>query len=63
LATAFAQSSSLADNLYVALFNTLAALERLLTSIPRTDRQKPTTQQPLALAPKKHQKLSSSTGC
>ena len=41
---------SLADNLYVALFNTLAALERLLTSIPRADRQKPTTQQPLALA-------------
>ena len=40
----------LADDLYSALLNALTALERLLTPAPRTNRQKPTTQQPLALA-------------
>ena len=40
----------LADNLYVVLFNTLAALERLLTPTTRTNQQKPTANQPLALA-------------
>ena len=40
----------LADDLYLVLFNTLAALERLLTLVPRTERQKPTANQPLALA-------------
>ena len=40
----------LADDLYVALFNALAALARLLTPTPRSDRQKPTANCPLALA-------------
>jgi transposase len=40
----------LADDLYVALFNTLAALERLLTPTTRTNQQKPTANHPLALA-------------
>lgn len=40
----------LADDLQVVLFNTLAALERLLTPTPRTGRQKSTVKQPLALA-------------
>lgn len=39
----------LADNLYVVLFNTLAALERLLTPTTRTDQQKPTTNHSIAL--------------
>ena len=39
-----------ADNLYVALFNTLAALKHLLTLLPRTDQQKPAANQLLALA-------------
>ena len=39
-----------ADNLYVALFNTLAALQHLLTLLPRTDQQKPAANQLLALA-------------
>jgi hypothetical protein len=40
----------LADNLYVVLFNTLAALERLLTPTTRPGQQKPTANHPLALA-------------
>jgi hypothetical protein len=40
----------LADALHVVLFNTLAALERLLMPTPRTGRQKPTANCPLALA-------------
>jgi len=40
----------LADALHVVLFNTLAAIERLLTPNPRTSRQKSTINQPLALA-------------
>jgi hypothetical protein len=40
----------LADDLYAALFNTLAALERLLTPTPHSGRQKSTINQPPALA-------------
>ena len=40
----------LADNLYVALFNTLAALERLLTPTPGANQQKLTAKPSLALA-------------
>jgi len=40
----------LAEDLYAALFNTLAALEGLLTLRPRADQQKPAANQPLALA-------------
>ena len=40
----------LADDLYVVLFNARTALERLLTPTPRTGRQKPTANCPLALA-------------
>ena len=41
---------ALADNLQVVLFNTLAALKRLLTPTPCTHRQKTTANHPLALA-------------
>jgi len=40
----------LADDLYFAPLNALAALERLLTPTPRTGQQKPTANYPLALA-------------
>ena len=40
----------LADDLYFALLDALTALEPLLTPTPRSNRQKPTTQQPLAMA-------------
>ena len=40
----------LAEDLYAPLFNTLAALEGLLTLRPRADQQKPAANQPLALA-------------
>jgi transposase len=40
----------LADDLYLVLFNTRTALERLLTPTPRTDRQQSAANQPLALA-------------
>jgi transposase len=40
----------LADNLYVALLNTLATLGRLLTPTNRNQPQKPTAHQPLTLA-------------
>jgi transposase len=40
----------LADALHVVLFNTLAALERLLMPTPHSGRQKPTISHPLALA-------------
>jgi transposase len=43
-------NGGLADALHVVLFNTLAALERLLTPTPPTGRQKSTINQPLALA-------------
>ena len=43
-------AGGLAEELYSALFNTLTALKRLLTPTPRSDRQKPTINQPLALA-------------
>lgn len=43
-------ASGLADDLYLALLNALTALERLLTPTPRSNRQKPTANHPLALA-------------
>ncbi len=40
----------LADDWYFALMNALAALQRLLTPLPRADRQKPTTQPAFTMA-------------